>query len=260
MFEDVIITNNNNISFLQFKKLLEYEELFHAYSLKENNFGIQKDDGIIINNALDKIANSFKIQRDKIIYPIQRHTNNVQVVNAYINLENTDGLVTDKKDIMLLTTYADCMPLLFYDPVKRVIANVHSGWKGTVQKIGLNAIDKMVKEFDCKKEDIVCCIGPTIKRDHFLVNQDVEDLFENEFKDINNRISFIEETELYNEKGKQFRIDCTALNKYLFIEFGLKKNNIIDSNICTVCNKDRFHSRRVEGEEYRLDACLMMLK
>ena len=254
------ITKTDNISYIQFKRLLVYENLFHAYSMKENNFGIKKEDGIIVNNSLDRISDNFNIDTNKIVYPIQRHTGNVQEYKEGIDLENTDGLTTNRKGLMLLTTYADCMPLLFYDPIKNVITNVHSGWKGTVQKIGINAIDKMVKLYDCKKEDIICCIGPTIKKDHFLVNEDVKEQFMNVFNDLNKRINFIEETDLSNEIGRQYRIDCTLLNKTLFKEFGLKEENIVDCDICTVCNEDTFHSRRAEGENYQLDACLMMLK
>ena len=260
MNDKIIITKTDTIDYLQFKKLLEYDCLFHAYTLKNHSFGIKKENGIIVDNSLDVISKTFNIDKSKIVYPIQTHTNNVEKYINNMNLQDIDGLCTDEKNIMTLTTYADCMPLLFFDPVKKIICNVHSGWKGTAQKIGIKAIEKMKKEYNCKEEDIILCIGPTIKKDHFLVNDDVKNIFENNFFDINKRISFIEETELRNENGKQYRIDCTLLNKTLFMEFGIKENNIIDCDICTVCNKNIHHSRRAEGENYMLDGCLMMLK
>ena len=72
--------------------------------------------------------------------------------------------------------FADCTPLLFYDPIKNVIANTHSGWKGTLQTIGVKTVEKMMSEYECKAKDIICCIGPHIRKCHFEVDADVKEL------------------------------------------------------------------------------------
>ena len=104
-----------------------------------------------------------------------------------VNLEEysrTDGIITQKENLVLSTTNADCILLLFFDPVTKTIANIHSGWKGTLQRISIKTVQKMVKECECKPEDIICCICPSIRKCHFEVDKDVKDLFEEEFKDV----------------------------------------------------------------------------
>ena len=92
--------------------------------------------------------------------------------------------ITNKKDIALATTNADCILLLFFDPVNKVIANVHSGWRGTIQRISVKTVQKMVNKFNCKPENIICCICPSIRKCHFEVENDVKEIFEKEFKDL----------------------------------------------------------------------------
>ena len=91
---------------------------------------------------------------------------------------STDGLITNKKDLILSTTNADCILLLFFDPVKKVIANTHSGWKGTLKRISVKTVKKMKEEYGCNASDIICCICPSIRKCHFEVEKDVKDLFE----------------------------------------------------------------------------------
>jgi len=174
--------------------------------------------------------------------------------------QGVDGIITDKANVATLLTFADCMSLLMYDPVNKALANIHSGWQGTVKKIGIKAVHKMIEEYNCKPENIICCFGPSIRRDHFLVNDDVMQIFQSKFSDICNKYNIIEDTDLSNEKGKQYRIDTVLLNTVLLKEAGLLEKNIIDSNICTMCHNDKFHSRRVEGEQYQTNGGLMMIR
>ena len=143
---------------------------------------------------------------------------------------------------------------MFFDPVKRVIANVHSGWKGTLQRISVKAVEKMVEKYNSKYEDIICCICPSIRRCHFEVKKDVEKLFKEEFKDLNLE-------EIIDEKeNESWYIDTVLINKIILEKKGLKQENIIDSNICTVCNKDLMHSYRAEKELYNVNTALIEIK
>ena len=196
----------------------------------------------------------------------QEHTDCIKVVNQKIkenepdfNLmqySKTDGLVTDKNNLILSTTNADCILLLFFDPVKKVIANTHSGWKGTIQRISVKTVEKMVEEYKCNPNDIICCICPSIRKCHFEVEKDVKGLFEKEFKDLENLNDIIEE-KVQNEK---WNIDTVLINQMILEKIGLKKENIIDSGICSVCNSDIIHSYRVEKEGYGLNTALIGLK
>lgn len=100
----------------------------------------------------------------------------------------------------------------------------------------------MIKEFECNPKDIICCICPSIRKCHFEVEKDVKDMFENEFKDLENLNNIIEE-KIPNAK---WNIDTVLINEMILEKQGLKKENIIDSGICSVCNSDLIHSYRVE--------------
>ena len=105
----------------------------------------------------------------------------------------------------------------------------------------------MIKEFECNPKDIICCICPSIRKCHFEVEKDVKDMFENEFKDLENLNNIIEE-KIPNAK---WNIDTVLINEMILEKQGLKKENIIDSGICSVCNSDLIHSYRVEKKGLR---------
>ena len=113
----------------------------------------------------------------------------------------------------------------------------------------------MIKEFECNPKDIICCICPSIRKCHFEVEKDVKDMYEKEFKDLENLNNIIEE-KIPNTK---WNIDTVLINKMLLEKQGLKKENIIDSGICSVCNSDIIHSYRVEKNGYGLNTALISL-
>lgn len=276
--ENVIHVKKNGIEYLQFKKLLEYEnDISHAYSLGiDRNFRTAKANKEKLDkNVYDKtiedykhLSNQIGLNYINIVKSNQAHTDEVKLVKNKIkkdepdfNLEEytkTDGLITNKRNIGLSTTNADCILLLFYDPIKKVIANTHSGWRGTLQRISVKTVEKMKKEYNSNPEDIICCICPSIRKCHFEVDKDVKDMFEKEFQDLGkeNLENIIEE----KIKDKKWNIDTVLINQIILEKVGLKKENIIDSEICSVCNKDLIHSYRVEKEGYRLNTALIYLK
>ena len=252
------LTNNNIIhknvdgtEFIQFRKLLEFPNVKHCYTLRKNNINVQIKDGnkTELIESYKKVANALNVDYEHMLKPHQTHTDRVEIVsNLNQNLEEVDGVITNKKDIILCTTSADCTSLFFYDDRKKVIADVHSGWRGTLKKIGKKAVEKMVDEFNCDPKDIICCIGPCIQKCHFEVEEDVMNMFKNEFTYTNRISEIIEQGK--NIDGKQkYNIDTTLINKIILKEAGLVSENIIDSGICTVCNSDYFHSYRVDREK-----------
>ena len=275
--DNVIHIKNGDIEYLQFRRLLEYSDVIsHCYSLGTNaNFRTSSKN--YENNKIEyeKVINNYKDLCDNIgldyrnlVKGIQRHTNNVTSIYDKINknepdfnmkeYENIDGLITNKKNIVLSTTSADCISLLFFDPVKKVIANTHSGWKGTLQRISVKTVEKMVKEFECNKEDIIVCICPSIRKCHFEVEKNVKDMFLREFQELEeeNLKEIIEEKVI----GKKWNIDTVLINKIILKNIGIKEENIIDSKICTMCNPEILHSYRAEKENYGLNTALIGLK
>ena len=274
--ENVIHIKKDGVEYLQFRKLLEYNDIInHAYSLGiDKNYRTakankQKLDNITYQKAIEDYTNLCKAINSKpehLIKTNQDHTDEVKVVKEKVNLKEpdfnleqyakTDGLITDQKNMILSTTNADCILLLFFDPVKKVIANAHSGWRGTLQRISIKTVRKMAEEFDCNPKDIICCICPSIRKCHFEVEKEVEDKFKKEFKDIENINEIIEET----NSNQKWNIDTVKINQILLQREGLKPENIIDSKICSVCHSDLVHSYRVEKQEYGLNTALIELK
>lgn len=274
--ENIIHVNKNGVQYIQFRKLLEYSDIIrHAYSLGTDvNFRTAKvNKQQLSRNEYELAINSYKNLCDSIgsdyintVKTNQNHTDTIKIANKKIkedepdfNLEEykeTDGIVTNKKNLILSTTNADCILLLLFDPIKKVIANVHSGWRGTLQRISTKAIEKMEKEYNCNPKDIICCICPSIRKCHFEVEKEVKDMFEEEFKNIIEKNNIITET----ISSKKWTIDTVLINQIILEEKGLKKENIIDSKLCSVCNSNLVHSYRVEKEGYGLETAIIELK
>lgn len=270
--ENVIHIKKENIEYLQFKKLLEYPEIKHLYSLgitrdyrtaEANNekIDIQKYNQAIQNYK--DLCNEINEPYTKVIKANQTHSDNIKIINQkqidknaanqkIETAQNADSLITNEKDIILATTNADCILFLLYDTENKVIANVHSGWRGTVQRIAIKTVQKMQKEFNSKPENIICCICPSIRKCHFEVGKEVKEIFQDEFKDID-LDKVIEET----KPKEKWHIDTIEINKILLKRLGLKEENIIDSKICSVCNHNIIHSYRMEKEKYGLETAII---
>lgn len=274
--ENIIHVNKNGIQYIQFRKLLEYSDIIrHAYSLgtdvsfrtaKVNKQKLSRNEYELAISSYKNLCNAIGSNYINTVKTNQNHTDTIKIANKKIKEDEpdfnlteyneTDGIVTNKKNLILSTTNADCILLLLFDPIKKVIANVHSGWRGTLQRISIKAIEKMEKEYNCNPKDIICCICPSIRKCHFEVEKEVKDMFEEEFK------SIIEKNDIITESvtNKKWTIDTVLINQVILEEKGLKKENIIDSKICSVCNSNLVHSFRVEKEGYGLGTAIIELK
>lgn len=266
--KNVIHVKKGKIEYLQFRKLLEYtDSLKHAYVLgTDKTYRTSNISGNISqeekNQGIKNYEEFFKeldIDYTNLITTFQAHTDNVMTVNEneQFDLEKypVDGICTNMKNNILATVNADCILLIFFDPIKKVIANTHSGWRGTLQRIAVKTVDKMVKQYECNPKNIICCICPSIRKCHFEVEQDVKNKFVEEFRDISNLEDMIEET-IHNKK---WNIDTVGINEILLEKEGVKRENIIDSGICSVCNCDIIHSYRVEGKGNGLNTAIIEL-
>ncbi len=216
------------------------------------------------------LCKSLGLEKNNVVKPMQSHLDKVQIVTGKVlktepdiyveKYLKTDGLITQKKNIVLSTTSADCILLMFFDPETKTIANIHSGWKGTYRQISRKTVEKMKTELGIKPENLICCMCPSIRKCHFEVRQDVKDLFEEEFKNITDISKIIEKQPCKEGTDEKWNIDTIELNKIMLIKEGLKPENIVDSKICTVCNSDKLHSYRVEKENFGLETAIIALK
>ncbi len=268
--EAVIHVKTADTEYLQFRKLLEYKDVItHAFSLgKQVDFRtIKKSNYEKAMEDYEKLCKSLKLDKNNIVKPNQMHKDKIQNVERKINKEkpdiyldiysNTDGLITQEKNLILATTSADCILMIFFDPITKTIANIHSGWKGTYQQIGVKAVQKMIQDYGVDPKNLICCMCPSIRKCHFEVQKDVRDMFEEEFKEIVGSYDIIEEKQ--GVQGK-WNIDTISLNRVLLQRQGLKPENIIDTKICTVCNSNILHSYRVEKEGFGLETAIIAKK
>lgn len=271
--ENVIHQKKDGIEFLQFRRLLEYEDIIsHMYSLGlDCNYDIDLLKKQIAEDKYQKARKDYQRlcevigeKEDNLVKMNQTHSDHIVRVDKKILKEgpdidlliyrHTDGMMTNQSDLLLSTTNADCILLLLFDPVKKVIANVHSGWRGTLQRIAVKAVKKMKEEYNSSPKDIICCICPSIRQCHFEVDIDVKELFEKEFRYLDNG-KMIEKKE-----NQKWNVDTVWINQKLLKKEGLQEKNIIDSGICSVCHSDLIHSYRVEKENYKLETALIGLK
>ena len=255
--EKYIIKNKNGISYLQFIKLLEYENIIkHAITLKP--FDIGSNESFYhkreeVEQNYKKLCEILAINGKQIYRPFQTHTDTVKIVNderAGIFTEDfkeVDGLVTNKKNKILSISVADCIDLMFFDPIKKVIANTHSGWQGTYKLISQKIVEKMVDNYGCNPRNIICCIGPSIRKCHFEVDVNLAEKFYNKFKNLYNINDIISKGKIEQDKQK-YNIDTVLINITILKQMRLKEENIIDCGLCTVCNSDKFYSYRVDKE------------
>ncbi len=243
----------DGVEYLQFRKLLEFNNLINCYTLSVNNVDFRRnfpeESTDTLEQSYNKICNALNINKNTIVRPKQSHTDCIKTVeNTSEKYEDVDGLITNKPNINLMLTFADCTPILLYDPENKAIGNIHSGWRGTVQKIGLKAVEKMVKQYNSKPENIIACIGPCIGKCHFEVEEDVKNIFEEKFGYLKRNCDIIEKQEKMVNGKEKYHIDTTLINRLILEEYGLKPENIIESNICTVCNSNLMHSYRADGK------------
>ena len=175
--------------------------------------------------------------------------------NLNDEIEDCDCLITNLKGVALTLTTADCQNIFLYDPLNKVIANIHSGWKGTLNKIVLNALHSMQQNFNSKPEDIIACISPSIGQCCFEVDEDVYLLFKDTFP-------YIDQYTISKKKDDKIKyyLDTKELNRYLLISHGLKPENIEVSEVCTKCQHDIYHSYRADKNEAGRNLSLIAIK
>ena len=167
------------------------------------------------------------------------------------DIKNTDGLITDQREVTLVTFHADCVPLFFLDPVRRAIGLAHAGWKGTVSGIAAAALEAMKEAFGSQPEDMLVGIGPSICGKCYEVDMPV-------IKRLKENIGFWRDVTVSLGKGK-FLFDLQRTNRALLCSAGVKDENITESGLCTRCNEELFYSYRREGKNTGSLAALLQL-
>lgn len=266
------IITKGNLKYIQFPKLAKCSIVKHVFSTRLG--GVSVGDCSSMNLSFNKDSNrdnvlkNFKIlctavdiDTENLVLSQQTHTNNVIAVGkehrgtgiTKPEFKDIDGLITNQPNVALVTQYADCTPLLFCDPVNKVIATSHAGWRGTVKLIGKITVEKMAREFGSNPSDIIAAIGPCICQNCYEVDTPVY----NEFL----KISFLDISRIFKELGNgKYLLNLVEANRQILINAGIKNENIDLSDICTCCNSEELHSHRATNGKRGNLAAIIQLK
>lgn len=263
-----------NVPVIRYNILKPYKNVVHGFSTRDG--GVSKEhlssmnlsfsrgddrENVIANHR--RFAKAVGYDENRLVFSDQVHKTEIYKVSCKdagkgfcreSDIKGIDALMTDEKNIPLMTFYADCVPVFFYDNEKKVIALAHSGWRGTVGKISKRVISAMNSEYGCLASDIVCAIGPSICQSCYEVSEDVI----NEFKDA---FDAKHHSELFYEtiKGK-YRLNLQRACQITLLEAGVNDNNIAMPDLCTCCNSGLLFSHRAtNGRRGNLAAVMMLV-
>ena len=248
----------DKLPLIKFDLFDKIEYLNHGFTTRLG--GVSKGDCSTMNLSFTRgddendVLENYRILSKEIGYDVERfvashqtHTTNILRVTKddcgkgivkERDYTDIDGLITDEPGVVLFTYYADCVPLFFADKTKKIVAVSHSGWKGTVNRMGKVTVDRMCNEFGSKKEDIICAIGPSICKDCYEVSKDLYDEFTMKFD------KAVVDTFFYDKGNDKYLLDLWKVNEYILLEAGILKENIENRRICTCCNKEVLFSHR----------------
>lgn len=217
------------------------------------------DEREAVEENFHRIAKAMGTDYGKFVFTDQTHTTKVRKVEAKDagagilrerGYHDVDGLITDVPGMVLSTFYADCVPLYFVDTEHHAIGLSHSGWRGTVGRMGRVTIEAMNREYGTKPEQLLCAIGPSICQDCYEVSQDVAEEFQREF-------GLRAEELLISKGGGKYLLDLWRANEIVLEEAGVSRTQIVTTNLCTCCNpKLLFSHRASQGKRGNLGAFL----
>jgi len=199
------------------------------------------DDMIDVLENRKRLAEAIGILPDSLVFISQCHSNNVAIVreksDAVLGIE-ADAMVTNVQDLCICVMGADCVPILACDPIKKVTAAIHAGWKGTVASITIKTLEIMKSVYGCHMSDVLLGIGPSISQEKYEVGEEVYLKFKDTFGDEADGL-FKHNSEL----GKYFP-DLWLANKNQALKMGVLESNIEVAGICTYTNHEQFFSAR----------------
>ena len=224
------------------KKILKSSVLSglnHFFTTRES-FIFTKDpefEGVAAENKKD-ICRHLNINASDLIHPSQTHSSNIDIAKAGVSCyPDTDGLILTNFEQAVFLNFADCTPVIIYDPVNKAAAVSHAGWRGTAAQIAYKTVQKM-SSFGSVPENMKAAIGPAISYCCYNVGEDV-------YRQL--MVSVRNSEKLSEIRQGSIFVDLKGINKRQLIEAGLKVENIDVCPFCTVCNNELFFSYRKEN-------------
>lgn len=219
------------------------------------------DDEAAVRENYRRIAEAMDVDVERFVFTDQTHTTNVRVVTKEDagkgiirerGYTDVDGLITNVPGLVLSTFFADCVPLYFVDPVNKAIGMSHSGWRGTVGRMGKVTLEAMKEAYGTRPADVFCAIGPSICQECYEVSADVAAEFAKEFAGRESEI-------MYPTIPEKYQLDLWRANEIVLLEAGVLPEHIAVTNVCTCCNpKELFSHRASHGKRGNLGAFMCL--
>lgn len=272
--DKLTLRTNGKAPYLTFPALEPFSWLVHGFTTRLG--GVSEDDCASMNLSFTRgdkkehVEQNYRIISESIGFPCesivcsdQTHTANILEVGPKDcgsgvwhpkPYRDIDGLITNQPGVTLATFYADCVPLYLVDPVNHAIGLCHSGWRGTVSKIGKAAVQAMIETYGSDPGDIIAAIGPSICQDCYEVSEDVAVQFQEAFGQA------ADQKMLLNKGNGKYQLDLWQACRHVFIEAGINPDHISGPNLCTCCNPELLFSHRASGGKRGNLAAFMCLK
>ncbi len=265
------IRENKGVPWLTYPAFEQFPDIVHAFSTRlggvsqgiysSMNLSFTRgDEDAAVHENYRRLANAVGFNVEDIVTSDQTHTANVRVVTEEDrgkgitkprSYTDVDGMITNVPGLVLATFYADCVPLYFVDPVHHAIGLSHSGWRGTVAKIGKVTVEKMKEEYGTEPKDLYTAIGPSICQDCYEVSEDVILEFQKSFEE-----KYWDRLFYKKENGK-YQLNLWEANHLIMLEAGIEEEHISMPGICTCCNPEFLFSHRAShGKRGNLGAFL----
>ena len=268
------LKEKNHVPYIQFKNLSATGIVKHGFSTRKGgvstgifssmnlNFKRGDDPDAVMENYR-RIAAALDIRVEDMVLSDQTHTTNVRVITEEDrgkgilkpqDYRDVDGMITNVPGLVLVTSYADCVPLYFVDPVRKAIGLSHSGWKGTVGHIGQKTVWKMHEVYGSEPKDIVAAIGPSICQSCYEVSEDVAEAFKTNFAEN-------EAEDILLDKGNgKYQLDLWKANWYVLTDAGILPEHLSVTDLCTACHPNLLWShRKTNGQRGGLSAFLSLI-
>ncbi len=268
------LKEKNHVPYIQFKNLSATGIVKHGFSTRKGgvstgifssmnlNFKRGDDPDAVMENYR-RMAAALNMRVEDMVLSDQTHTTNVRVITEEDrgkgilkpqDYSDVDGMITNVPGIVLVTSYADCVPLYFVDPVRKAIGLSHSGWKGTVGHIGQKTVWKMHEVYGSEPKDIVAAIGPSICQSCYEVSDDVAEAFRANF-------TADEAADILLDKGNgKYQLDLWKANWYVLTDAGILPEHLSVADLCTACHPDLLWShRKTNGQRGGLSAFLSLI-
>lgn len=268
------LKEKNHVPYIQFKNLSATGIVKHGFSTRKGgvstgifssmnlNFKRGDDPDAVMENYR-RMAAALNMRVEDMVLSDQTHTTNVRVITEEDrgkgilkpqDYSDVDGMITNVPGIVLVTSYADCVPLYFVDPVRKAIGLSHSGWKGTVDHIGQKTVWKMHEVYGSEPKDIVAAIGPSICQSCYEVSDDVAEAFRANF-------TADEAADILLDKGNgKYQLDLWKANWYVLTDAGILPEHLSVTDLCTACHPDLLWShRKTNGQRGGLSAFLSLI-